>query len=906
MNWLDWLNRKLSKPQPQADVANVSAQNGGIAVGQANGSTIIVYNQSVPDQVIKLQARGLKLPTERAQNITRKFLEDIQTYYRYLPLKGMGNNGELRLQFPLVSLFIPLNARLTLPKADTLPDGLRLAGRKLSEEDDEQWGGRLDHARPVLELIIQHPVLVILGDPGSGKSTVLRFLAFLLATGQGRSLQLEGFLPLLLPLAAYSERLSKQEDLSLRRFALEYFQARMDLHDLAELLETRLEQGKVLILLDGLDEVKAVHLRNTVVDRVQQFLCGHIKHGNRVIMTSRIIGYQEVRPPEIENLRECTLLDFDEDEIAEFIGRWTQTIEAACYGQQAVIRYEAQREANELISAIEHNPGIRKLAATPLLLTMLVIQKRQGVSLPKHRVMLYEQYIQSLLRDWLLARSLHNSPADLPDDLMLRRVLEPLAWWLQSTVPGKGLVNEADLLAWLGDFYKDAENPGQKVRGCIKDVREYSGLLIDRGGGSFGFMHLTFMEYLAAVSLADRVQNGLDAVLACMVEHADEAEWQETLLLSISYLGIKQKFAPLTTELLRKLLAHTAKSPGSHHELVAAALADMGPIGVTAEGWQSLRKSLVDEGLRSFVIPARKRANIGRWLAEMGDPRSEVLTVDDMLFCWVPRGEFFLGSTDSDSLASGDEKHNAGLQNLDYVYALSKYPVTVAQFTRFVNDSGFQAGDKGCLDGPTNRPVVDVSWDEAMAFCVWLTERWNTVLPQGWRVTLPTEREWEKAARGGLKIPLTTQAFTAADLAENLSSEAVKDNDSPQRLYPWGNDLDNEKLNFDMNIGAVSAVGCYPLGGSPYGCEEMGGNVWEWTRSVYAKNYPDNGSLWLQRDNSDDSEQSRVLRGGGFNDLQSRVRCAARYDVHPNDRDYDLGFRVVLSPLPLDSEASDL
>ncbi len=193
-----------------------------------------------------------------------------------------------------------------------------------------------------------------------------------------------------------------------------------------------------------------------------------------------------------------------------------------------------------------------------------------------------------------------------------------------------------------------------------------------------------------------------------------------------------------------------------------------------------------------------------------------------------------------------------------------------------------------------------------MAFCAWLTERWKNDLPPGWRVTLPSEREWEKAARGGLKIPPVPQVFNAADLSGNLALEAVKDNDHPQRLYPWGNDLDNEKLNFDMNIGTVSAVGCYPLGGSPYGCEEMGGNVWEWTRSVYEKNYPDNDRLWTQRDNSDDSKQSRVLRGGGFDSDLSDVRCAARLDSHPFNRLSFIGFRVVLSPLPLDSEASEL
>ena len=78
---------------------------------------------------------------------------------------------------------------------------------------------------------------------------------------------------------------------------------------------------------------------------------------------------------------------------------------------------------------------MRKLASNPLLLTMLVIQKRQGVSLPRHRVLLYEQYIVSLLRDWLLALSLHRGAPELPSDRVLRKVLEPLAYWLQESEP---------------------------------------------------------------------------------------------------------------------------------------------------------------------------------------------------------------------------------------------------------------------------------------------------------------------------------------------------------------------------------------------------------------------------------------------------------------------------------------
>ena len=373
-------NMMVSSSNDSADISisgDLQASNGSVVIGQAaDGTAVTVNNWSVPESMVQQHASHLKLAKEHAEQVTRDFLQDIEIYYRHLPLKGMGDNSGLRLHFPLVDLFIPLNARLTLPRADTLSDELRIAGKRMTDEEQTHIGGRLDDLCPVLDLLTKHPVLVILGDPGSGKSTVVRFMAFVLATGQGESLGLGHYLPLLLPLSAYSEALSKQSGLSLRRFAVDYFHSRMDADYLDILLDSHFKQGKVLVLLDGLDEVKEISQRTLVVDRVQVFLSQSIRKGNRAIITSRIIGYKEVRPPEIEDLRECTLLDFEGDEIEAFIQRWTKTIERQAYQHQKVATHEAGLEANELIKAVRDNASVRKLAANPLLLTMLVIQKR--------------------------------------------------------------------------------------------------------------------------------------------------------------------------------------------------------------------------------------------------------------------------------------------------------------------------------------------------------------------------------------------------------------------------------------------------------------------------------------------------------------------------------------------------
>jgi len=194
-----------------------------------------------------------------------------------------------------------------------------------------------------------------------------------------------------------------------------------------------------------------------------------------------------------------------------------------------------------------------------------------------------------------------------------------------------------------------------------------------------------------------------------------------------------------------------------------------------------------------------------------------------------------------------------------------------------------------------------VTWYEAVRFCEWLTER---IANSEWRMTtdrpgssdppqivtlahlaaqskiqnqqskievrLPSEAEWEKAARGGLQVPL------------------------PQHRYPWGDEPDPERANYsDTGIGDTSAVGCFPQGCSVYAVEEMSGNVWEWCATIWQDNYQG-----YKNDNDlKRTDAPRVLRGGAFSDTLRGVRCAVRLRYYPSYRDWDLGFRVMVSPL---------
>ncbi|NOH04619.1 MAG: hypothetical protein HND47_22950 [Chloroflexi bacterium] len=145
----------------------------------------------------------------------------------------------------------------------------------------------------------------------------------------------------------------------------------------SDMLSEALKAGRALILLDGLDEVRDLNMRNTVVERVMDFYAFHHRQGNKFVLTSRVVGYRAVRPS-AEDLVECTIVDFEDDEIEEFIGQWTAALEKQAQGNTSIASADAETERRELLDAINHNPGVRQLASTPLLLTIPALMKRRG------------------------------------------------------------------------------------------------------------------------------------------------------------------------------------------------------------------------------------------------------------------------------------------------------------------------------------------------------------------------------------------------------------------------------------------------------------------------------------------------------------------------------------------------
>jgi formylglycine-generating enzyme required for sulfatase activity len=231
----------------------------------------------------------------------------------------------------------------------------------------------------------------------------------------------------------------------------------------------------------------------------------------------------------------------------------------------------------------------------------------------------------------------------------------------------------------------------------------------------------------------------------------------------------------------------------------------------------------------------------------------------------IPAGVFFMGSQ---RMNWATPLH---LLNLERFW-IGRFPVTNAQYRLFVEGAGYKrpshwkGGDIPA--GLEKHPVVWVNGEDAWAYCRWLSE------VTGKRIMLPSEAEWEKAARGEQGMP----------------------------EYPWGDGFEMGKANTkEAGLGTTSAVDSYPGGVSPYGVWDMCGNVWEWTRSLWGAAFeqPDFGYPYKANDGREDlaAEGLRVLRGGAWYTNQTWTGCSARHGADPNgDRTNAHGFRVVMLP----------
>ena len=876
---------------------------------------------------------------------------------------------------------------------DSIYTALLTTTSKAADEIEKNQTDRGDlYSRlSALDMLNQHPRLVLIGDPGSGKSAFVNYLCLCMA-GELTGHPLVNLKALTAPLpdkdgepqsreveqaGKDKEKIPVRQDwqhnalipirIILRDFAaskhfpddcqtadaqlmMAFIQsdlASKDCGDYFDILKARLRTGDALVMFDGLDEVpQAGERRKRLLKCIEGFTRSYADA--RILVTCRPYAYQD-RHWRLADFVESELSVFHRGQIIRFVKQW--------YDKSPEFEEEvAKKRVHKLLTAIFNSDSLLELAERPLLLSLIAYLHANRHELPERKADLYERLLELLVNEWEKAR-FKTEDADTARELMqhslaefleigqdaIRLVLERLAFEAHAQqdaqqketadISAKDLTHQ---LFCASQRNAQRENGKESELGQLYEyLRDRVGILYQRGGSDadaiYTFPHRSFQEYLAAAYFRREEDNlftfferrtpaSQDKLqeydtwqeLAAHLGSTDPDRWREVLILLGGIKSIKEP-GPVwdLLEALNDLPDATQQLQAWGLRFAAEILADSLHIENLNRKQKKIFKPIqqvLPDMLATAQLPLVERAAIGRYLGKIGDPRNEVQHVDHMRFSYVPAGHFYMGRGEYDKKEEewSLSETPAGEYNLNYAYWIAQHPVSQMQFAEFLADTSEQPKDKRVLEGIRNHPVVFVSWDEAIRFCQWLTRRWHQAkcLPENWIVTLPDEAEWEKAARGGIEIPTTANdtpqwKSVECQLPTHPQVRLTK-NIEPQRRYPWGNHITADLGNYRNYIGKTSTQGLFSSGVSPYGCHDMAGNVWEWTRSKKGGYpYPETRTKeWEQRTTVEKSGNVVcVLRGGAFFNYPVNVRCAVRYYYGRGDRSLFIGFRVVLSPL---------
>ncbi len=477
-----------------------------------------------------------------------RYAEGLKEQYGNLKLESLDTTGVYYNELKLWKIFIPQNVRECqefLPQVYEVPKDhikrLREAGEAIeifSEEELERQRHRYinQQSQLVWEIIgdptaksAKSPIqqVVILGDPGAGKSSLLQYIALIWAERPLRDLSLYP-LPLLLELRIYArdKQAGKCQDI-LSFIHGGNITCRLNQQQLHE----KLRSGQVIALFDGIDEIFDSELRRDVVTDIHRFSndYAHVQ----VIVTSRWLGYKAQRLRDA-GFRHFMLQDLEIEQIEDFIERWhdlTFTDEA-----------DKLRKKERLIKAIQDSKAIRELAGNPLLLTMMAILNRNQ-ELPRDRPELYNQASRVLLHQWDVERALIEDARLDPKTIDYRdkqAMLRKVAYRMQSSEKGLAgnLISATDLEAILTDYLKtiEVEQARTVARLFINQLRTRNFILCFFGADSYGFVHRTFLEYFCAWEFVWQFKEAQTLTIEQLInevfgKHWQDESWHEVLRL---------------------------------------------------------------------------------------------------------------------------------------------------------------------------------------------------------------------------------------------------------------------------------------------------------------------------------------------------------------------------------------
>lgn len=758
--------------------------------------------------------------------------------------------------------------------------------------------------------------VVVLGPPGSGKSTLAKCIALCHASQIAHPPKAEGpsslgvwpnvpLTPVFVDLgefvrSKYFPEIGSQDPTPSARNLTDFIRDVVFDQDseIAEVVISDLESGRSILLLDGLDEIPVPSNINHALDergeQLQSLMHSVINRypKARILVTSRPAAYSHWSIDRFEIVR---LLPLSLDE-SEQIARQT----FFCMGDS---EQSAALSARTLIDELGRIP--KRLREQPLFVSLFsVLTRFHSGKLPPSKWLLLEQSVLLLLGAWNDLKLGGKSIGEVLgcDEHELQERLAVIAFRAhESSSHGSEEPSDVPLGTILEEFYTLPHDVHARL--ILDHLTKNAGILVSPAQSRYKFAHRIFQEYLAARYLLSKGDEGLRLLVSRF--SMNPIMWREVAAFyaegRLSSPDGKKSILPLLglVDALASLAEDCDDLRLDSLSLISRIIVDQ---NITFSGSSlhisvrdRIRHLLTAEIARPVTRPIERRIEICDGLQKLGDTRvgtGLVSAVPDFQWSIVPGGPFImgsslteLGSAFGERIANWDFSRELGAHVVELpTFAISRYPVTVAQFNAFIEDEdGYSCDRWWTPDGSSWRrsesskrstiledvtlPQVSVNWYEAVAYCNWATMR------LGFRVRLPTEAEWEKACRG-----------------------------TDGRVFPWGSIPDQEITNtFGLDLGRVLPVGA--LGSSlsfwgDSGPTDMLGNLWEWCSSVVESD--SNETFGYPYDATDGREDlnlppnwMRAARGGHFGSLSLLARCSYRGRDFPFLQLPRQGFRVL-------------
>ena len=389
---------------------------------------------------------------------------------------------------------------------------------------------------PGLEALTNYPKLIVLGKPGAGKTTFLKHLAMQCNYGKLEANKV----PIFITLKDFAE---SESCVHLIEYVSEQFASYgIDNFEAAEQI---LSQGKGLILLDGLDEVRELDCHR-VLQEVHTF--SEKFHNNYFVITCRIATHEYT----LEQFTEVEIADFDEQQINTFAQKW--------------FARKDPTKSHKFIHKLQQNLPIQEIATNPLLLTMLCLMFEEVTDFPANSAELYQEGLHLLLRKWDAKRNIERE--QIYKKLSLHHKEDLLGQIALLTFKrGDYFFKQNELEQLIANYICNLPNVSTETdllqldsEAVIKSIEAQHGLLVERARGIYSFSHLSFQEYFTAKEIVSSSNpQVLETTLQELVDNITEKRWREVFLLTVGMLRNADYLLLMMKEKIDRLIADSNK-----------------------------------------------------------------------------------------------------------------------------------------------------------------------------------------------------------------------------------------------------------------------------------------------------------------------------------------------------------